>query len=57
MGFKEDIGEGGLGNNGGGGGSTYDKGSGVRGGKTWLVAIGVGKGGVRVRGRCMWASW
>ena len=46
VGFEEDMGEGGLGNNGGGGGGAQDKGSGVGGGKTGLVAIGVGEGGV-----------
>ena len=51
VGFKEDMGEGGLGNGGGGSGGAWDKGSGVRGGKTGLVAIGVGEG----RWGC--ASW
>ena len=48
MGFEEDIGEGGLGCDEVG---VWDKGSGVRGGKTGLVAIGVGEGGVEARGR------
>ena len=51
MGFEEDIGEGSLGNAGGMGGGTWDKGNGERGGKTGLVVIGVGKGGVGARGR------
>ena len=50
MGFKEDMGKGGL-------GGAYDKGSRVSGGKTGLVAIGVGEGGVGARGRCVCASW
>ena len=29
----------------------------MRGGKTGLVVTGVGEGGVRVRGRWVWASW
>ena len=29
----------------------------MRGGKTRLVAIGVGEGGVEARGRWVWASW
>ena len=29
----------------------------MRGGKTGLVAIGVGEGGVGARGRCVCASW
>ena len=29
----------------------------MRGGKTGLVAMGVGEGGVGVQGRCIWASW
>ena len=47
VGFEEDIGEGGL----EAGGGAWDKGSEVRGGKTGLVVIGVGEGGVGVRGR------
>ena len=35
----------------------WDKGNGVRGGKTGLAVVGVGDGGVGVRGRCMCASW
>ena len=29
----------------------------MRGGKTGLVAMGVGEGGVGAWGRCVWASW
>ena len=29
----------------------------MRGGKTGLVVVGVGEGGVWVRGRCVWTSW
>ena len=29
----------------------------MRGEKTGLVAMGVGKGGVGARWRCVWASW
>ena len=29
----------------------------MRGGKTGLVVMGVGEGGVGARGRCIWASW
>ena len=54
VGFEEDIGEDGLGCDEVG---TWDKGSGVRGGKTGLVAIGVGEGGVGTRGRWVCASW
>ena len=29
----------------------------MRGGKTGLVVVGVGEGGVGAWGRCVWASW